>query len=85
MVQWSPDTISRPDGGGYAYDDSAITGFSLTHLSGTGLPRGGRHPGPAARSGPWTPRPTDSFSHASESASAGYYRVALRQRRDRPS
>jgi putative alpha-1,2-mannosidase len=36
MVQWSPDTLSRPDGGGYAYADSAISGFSLTHLSGPG-------------------------------------------------
>src|SRR5215469_13580418 len=36
MVQWSPDTTSRPDGGGYSYNDSAITGFSLTHMSGPG-------------------------------------------------
>ena len=36
MVQWSPDTPSRPQGGGYAYNDSSITGFSLTHLSGPG-------------------------------------------------
>ncbi len=40
MMQWSPDTY--PDavqaGGGYAYTDSRINGFSLTHLSGTGCP-----------------------------------------------
>src|ERR1051326_3525946 len=36
MVQWSPDTPSRPDGGGYEFNDSSITGFSLTHLSGPG-------------------------------------------------
>ena len=36
MVQWSPDTPSRPDGGGYEYNDSTITGFSLTHLAGPG-------------------------------------------------
>src|SRR6185312_3135176 len=71
-----PDTGSRPDGGGYAYADSAITGFSLTHLSGPGcraagdipvLPVTGRGPAPAAQ----------PFSRASESASAGYYRVRL--------
>ncbi|HEU5417417.1 MAG TPA: lectin [Streptosporangiaceae bacterium] len=76
MLQWSPDTVSRPDGGGYSYDDSAITGFSLTHLSGPGcraagdipvLPVTGTGPAPAA----------EAFSHASESAAAGYYRVRL--------
>src|SRR5215831_14821808 len=36
MVQWSPDTPSRPSGGGYAYADGDIRGFSLTHLSGPG-------------------------------------------------
>src|SRR5690348_1655336 len=36
MVQWSPDTPSRPDGGGYEYNDSSITGFSLTHIAGPG-------------------------------------------------
>jgi putative alpha-1,2-mannosidase len=36
MVSFSPDTPSRPDGGGYSYDDSATTGFSLTHMSGPG-------------------------------------------------
>jgi len=43
MVQWSPDTTpSRPDGGGYAYGDPLISGFSLTHLS--GLRIGRRYP-----------------------------------------
>src|ERR1700728_3134450 len=37
MIQWSPDTYpSRPDGGGYEYQDTRITGYSLTHLSGPG-------------------------------------------------
>ena len=36
MLQWSPDTPSRPAGGGYNYADKDITGFSLTHLSGPG-------------------------------------------------
>ena len=40
MLQWSPDTAPNAAmaGGGYAYADSAINGFSLTHLSGTGCP-----------------------------------------------
>ncbi len=77
MVQWSPDTTSRPDGGGYDYDDSAITGFSLTHLSGPGCRSAGDIPVlPVTGSGP-APAAV-AFSHASESASAGYYRVTLR-------
>src|SRR5438105_12904033 len=40
MVQWSPDTPAKPPGGGYAYADHDITGFSLTHLSGVGCATG---------------------------------------------
>ena len=36
MIQWGPDTKSRPDGGGYEYNDSQLIGYSLTHLSGPG-------------------------------------------------
>ncbi|WP_169317497.1 hypothetical protein, partial [Actinacidiphila oryziradicis] len=36
MLSFSPDTPSRPDGGGYNYDDTSTTGFSLTHMSGPG-------------------------------------------------
>ena len=37
MMQWSPDTSpTRPIAGGYDYQDSQISGFSLTHLSGAG-------------------------------------------------
>jgi predicted alpha-1,2-mannosidase len=76
MVQWSPDTSSRPAGGGYAYTDSSITGFSLTHLSGAGcaaagdvpiLPTTGAIDGGAAA----------GFSHSAESARAGAYTVDL--------
>ena len=76
MVQWSPDTVSRPDGGGYAYADSAISGFSLTHLSGPGCRADGDIP-VLPTVGAIDTSATDSFSHADESASAGYYRVAL--------
>ncbi|HEY5093486.1 MAG TPA: GH92 family glycosyl hydrolase [Candidatus Eremiobacteraceae bacterium] len=76
MVQWSPDTTSQPAGGGYSYNDSAITGFSLTHLSGPGcnvfgdvgiLPTTGAITDPARASQP--------FSHASETAQPGYYAI----------
>ncbi len=84
MLQWSPDTVSRPDGGGYAYGDSAITGFSLTHLGGPGCRAAGDIPvlpvvGAAAltTAAPAASTASDSFSHADEAASAGYYRVAL--------
>src|SRR5580698_3354005 len=76
MVQWSPDTVSRPDGGGYAYADSAISGFSLTHLSGPGCRADGDIPVLPVTGAAGVPA-TDSFSHTREAASAGYYRVAL--------
>jgi predicted alpha-1,2-mannosidase len=76
MVQWSPDTLSRPDGGGYAYGDSAISGFSLTHLSGPGCRAAGDIP-VLPTVGAVDTSAADSFSHADEAASAGYYRVAL--------
>ena len=74
MVQWSPDTPSRPDGGGYEYDDSSITGFSLTHLSGPGCPAAGDVP-ILPTVGAVDTSATDSFSHTAESASPGYYSV----------
>ena len=44
MVQWSPDTPTRVDTGGYGYEDTSIIGYSLTHLSGTGGPSEGDVP-----------------------------------------
>ena len=39
MIQWSPDTAQRGwFRGWYKWDESAIVGFSLTHLSGAGCP-----------------------------------------------
>jgi predicted alpha-1,2-mannosidase len=74
MVQWSPDTPSRPDGGGYEYTDSSITGFSLTHMSGPGCPAEGDVP-VLPTVGAVDTNATDSFSHTAESASPGYYSV----------
>ncbi|GAA1705456.1 GH92 family glycosyl hydrolase [Fodinicola feengrottensis] len=76
MVQWSPDTPSRPDGGGYEYNDSSITGFSLTHMSGPGCPADGDIPILPTTGGINTGA-TDAFTHANESANAGYYSVGL--------
>lgn len=78
MVQWSPDTPAQPAGGGYNYNDSSITGFSLTHLSGPGcsvfgdvgmLPTVGEVVNPA--------NAAQAFSHASEVAEPGYYEVMV--------
>lgn len=78
MVQWSPDTPSQNAGGGYEYTDTAITGFSLTHLSGPGcsvfgdfamLPVVGMK-----QLGLNTQQP---LRHASEVAAPGYYAVTL--------
>ncbi len=81
MIQWSPDTT--PDlaasGGGYSYADSAINGFSLTHLSGTGCPSYGDVPIlPTVGSIGTSPTTTTaSFSHATEHAAPGRYGVTL--------
>jgi predicted alpha-1,2-mannosidase len=80
MIQWSPDTSPNAvqAGGGYSYDDSEISGFSLTHLSGTGcpsyqdvpiLPTVGAVSAPAMA--------VASFSHEQEHASPGRYQVEL--------
>jgi predicted alpha-1,2-mannosidase len=78
MIQWGPDTPSRPDGGGYEYNDSQISGFSLTHLSGPGCPVGDDVPIlPVAGTLPADPSATTTpFSHANETAQAGDYAVS---------
>ncbi len=66
MIQWSPDTSpDRRDGGGYAYTDHRITGFSLTHLSGPGCPYFGDVPIlPVSGAVPADPEgATGAFSH----------------------
>ncbi|MFJ3233938.1 lectin [Streptomyces sp. NPDC086787] len=76
MVQWSPDTPSRPPGGGYEYKDSSITGFSLTHIAGPGCGAAGDLP-VLPTVGAVINGAKDSFSHANESATAGSYKVDL--------
>ena len=81
------DDRARPAApGGYAYTASTIRGFSLTHLMGTGcagasgdipfMPFTGSvqsSPSDDANNAVYT----SQFSHADESATAGYYRVKL--------
>lgn len=88
MVQLSPDTDRDlwDTASGYEYTDPSIMGFSLTHLSGTGIPDlgdflfmpqigtpklvVGSKENPEAG---YRAR----FSHEQEEAAAGYYRVKL--------
>ncbi|RYZ98908.1 MAG: glycoside hydrolase family 92 protein [Sphingobacteriaceae bacterium] len=78
MVQLSPDNgINGWDwSSGYNYSDTAIAGFSHTHLSGTGI---GDWSDilvvPLTKSTPDTGIYRFGFSHANESAKPGYYRV----------
>ena len=75
MVQWSPDT---PTGKTYNYADSTITGYSLTHLSGTGCGTNGDIP-VLPTVGAITSDPsadTQPLDHSAEVARAGYYEMA---------
>lgn len=84
MVQLSPDNgLPGWDRiAGYFYPDSTIAGFSHTHLSGTGA--GDLYDisfMPVTRPYKEAPAPLgiySSFSHNEEAASAGYYRVLLK-------
>jgi predicted alpha-1,2-mannosidase len=83
MIQWSPDSGTRPTLAGYNYRDTSIDGFSLDHLSGGGSWYGsdfefmpiladGLSVAPANRYAFNTP-----FSHTNETAAPGYYGVVL--------
>ncbi len=85
MVQLSPDTtLEGWDGSsGYHHSDSAIRGFSHTHLAGTGvgclgdvlvMPVIGEVRLEAGTPGAGY---TSRFSHSEENATPGYYRVFL--------
>jgi predicted alpha-1,2-mannosidase len=90
MVQLSPDTEKElwETASGYEYSDPTILGFSLTHLSGTGIPDLGdflfvpQTAEPRLVSG--TKNDPDSgyqsrYSHEEETASVGYYKVKLQK------
>ena len=82
MLALSPDTPSNIPGG-YDYRDTRINGFSLTHFSGRGISAyqdipfipwvGALNRSPGTNAGDYA----STFSHANESASAGYYKVHL--------
>jgi len=93
MVQLSPDTQIRPFkqsykwAAGYRYEDTTILGFSHTHFSGAGhsdlgdvllMPISGDdvslEPGDIEKTQPGY---RSRFSHTSEVAEPGYYRVFL--------
>ncbi len=79
MLSWSPTTTSRPEGGDYFYGDSAIQGFSLTHLSGPGCSADGEVPilPTVGALGKDPESASEPFSHGKEKASPGRYRVTL--------
>lgn len=88
MVQLSPDTDRDlwDTASGYEYSDTSIMGFSLTHLTGTGIPDLGDFLFMPQVGEPklvvGTKEQPDlgyraRYSHAQEEASAGYYRVKL--------
>ncbi|WP_333766746.1 GH92 family glycosyl hydrolase [Streptomyces sp. IBSBF 2435] len=78
MMQWGPDTTPhRAQGGGYEYDSTKISGFSLTHVSGPGcdvagdvpiLPVSGALPGNLSAA-------TAQFAHSDEKTAVGSYTV----------
>lgn len=78
IVQLSPDTITGGDtASGYDYNHKTIEGFSFTHMSGTGWfgDFGNIQVMPMVAKG--FDRPCSRFSHETEHAEAGYYRVFL--------
>jgi predicted alpha-1,2-mannosidase len=91
MVQWSPENTRgnqtrTPQPGGYDYNATKIRGFSMTHMSGTGCAGGSGDvpflPYPGTVTSSPTADSTDAtyastFSHANETAGAGYYQVRL--------
>jgi predicted alpha-1,2-mannosidase len=90
MIQPGPDTENElwETASGYEYSDPSIMGFSLTHLSGTGIPDLGDFlfvPQigkpmfvPGAKNDPSSGY-RSQYSHDEESASAGYYKVKLQK------
>ncbi|MBD0738857.1 GH92 family glycosyl hydrolase [Streptomyces sp. CBMA29] len=91
MLAWSPQNstgnqFSTPAPGGYRYDATKIRGFSLTHLNGVGcsgangdmpiMPYvGDVDSSPSADTK--DAKYASTFSHANETAQAGYYQVGL--------
>jgi predicted alpha-1,2-mannosidase len=91
MLAWSPQNstgnqFSTPAPGGYRYDATKIRGFSLTHLNGVGCSGANGDIPIMPYVGDVTSSPSSdtkdavyasTFSHANETAQAGYYKVGL--------
>jgi predicted alpha-1,2-mannosidase len=80
MVQLSPDTEGYLAYTGYMYNDSFIRGFSHVHVQSMGVREGGNLPfmpttGPIVSTD--AKRYQSKFTHATEEASPGYYKVGL--------
>jgi predicted alpha-1,2-mannosidase len=90
MVQLSPDTEKElwETASGYEYSDPTIFGFSLTHLTGTGIPdlgdflfvpQIGEAKLTSGTKGDAASGYLSTYSHDDESALAGYYKVKLQK------
>ncbi len=83
MIQLSPDTITGGDNGpGYSYHHMTIEGFSFTHMSGIGWygEFGNFQVMPTVGARILDREQANSFySHDTEVARAGYYRVKLKR------
>jgi predicted alpha-1,2-mannosidase len=90
MIQISPDTdkTNWDTASGYEYSDPTILGFSLTHLSGTGIPDLGDflfmpQVGRTELESGMKDKPDEGYqskySHDDETVSIGYYRVKLQK------
>ncbi len=79
MVQNSPDTRGEFAYSGYLWSDPAIQAFSLVHLSGPGVKKGGDIPVmPVLGEPSLDPNQIQSpYDHATEKAEPGYYSVFL--------
>ena len=91
MLSWSPQTsrgnqYNNPAPGGYDGNATTIRGFSLTHLNGVGCSGANGDIPIMPIAGDVTSSPSldfgdttyaSKFSHANETASAGYYKVGL--------
>jgi predicted alpha-1,2-mannosidase len=79
MLDWSPDTTSRPASGGYSYTDDATIGLSVTHASGAGCGIEGDLPilPTVGALGANPTASTEPFTHADESAHPGSYSTVL--------
>jgi putative alpha-1,2-mannosidase len=80
MVQNSPDTTGQFAYTGYSWTDAVIRGFSLVHLNGPGVPKGGDLPFLPMIGAPQSDSPNvfgSTYDHVTEQASPGRYRVVL--------